>query len=253
MMAVGFQDVSKHYRERPAVTEFTLQVQPEERLVLLGPSGCGKTTVLRLLAGLIAPDHGQIAINDEVVAMDGRNLKGPEARALGMVFQDLALWPHLTVRGNLEFGLKAQGVPAAERQARICKTLGLMQLQGYAEAWPGDLSGGQQQRTALARALVLSPKLLLMDEPLSSLDFELNFQLRQELLRLQGELRFTLIYVTHNLEEAFDIATRIVVMKDGRIERIGDVSEIRAHFQQLLYQSAATANGDDTSRLPCPP
>jgi iron(III) transport system ATP-binding protein len=109
MTAVGIQGVCKHYRERPAVTEFTLQVQREERLVLLGPSGCGKTTVLRLLAGLIAPDSGQIDINGEVVAKDGRNLKGPEKRNLGMVFQDLALWPHLTVRGNLEFGLKAQG------------------------------------------------------------------------------------------------------------------------------------------------
>jgi ABC-type Fe3+/spermidine/putrescine transport system ATPase subunit len=150
------------------------------------------------------------------------------------------------VRGNLEFGLKAQGVPAAERQKRVCETLELMQLQSYPEAWPAGLSGGQQQRVALARALVLQPRLLLMDEPLSSLDFELNLQLRYELLRLQGELGFTLIYVTiyvtHNLEEAFAIATRVVVMKDGRIERMGDVSEIRAHFQQRLYQLAHRAN-----------
>ncbi len=247
-MAVGFQNVSKRYRERVAVTELSLRVPPGERLVLLGPSGCGKTTVLRLLAGLAAPDHGQIDINGEVVATDGRNLKGPEGRGLGMVFQDLALWPHLTVGGNLEFGLKAQGVPATERRRRIGETLDLMQLQSYAEAWPGDLSGGQQQRIALARALLLSPKLLLMDEPLSSLDVELTFQLRQELLRLQGELGFTLIYVTHNLEEAFDIATRIVVMKDGHIERMGDVSEIRAHFQQRLHQLAHRANKNPVPR-----
>jgi iron(III) transport system ATP-binding protein len=237
VMAVEFQNVSKHYRRRAAVTEFTLQVQPGERLVLLGPSGCGKTTVLRLLAGLVAPDSGVIEINSKIVAMDGRNLKGPEERGLGMVFQDLALWPHLTVSGNLEFGLKAHGVPAAERQKRIRETLDLMHLPSYAEAWPAELSGGQQQRTALARALVLQPRLLLMDEPLSGLDFELNLQLRQELLRLQRELGFTFIYVTHNLEEAFDIATRIVVIKDGRIERIGKVSEIRAHFQQLLHKT----------------
>lgn len=253
MMAVRFQDVTKHYRERMAVREFTLQVQLGERLVLLGPSGCGKTTVLLLLAGLVAPDRGQIDIDDEIVAVDGKNLREPQERGLGMVFQDLALWPHLTVSGNLEFGLKAQGVPAAERRRRIAETLDLMQLQDYAEARPGDLSGGQQQRTALARALVLSPKLLLMDEPLSSLDFELNFQLRQELLRLQRELGFTLIYVTHNLEEAFDIATRVVVMKDGRVERIGDVSEIRAHFQQRLHPLAAPANGYAMNRRPCLP
>ncbi|MGH8582553.1 MAG: ABC transporter ATP-binding protein [Gammaproteobacteria bacterium] len=235
-MAVRFQDVSKYYRERVAVTAFTLHVPVGERLVLLGPSGCGKTTVLRLLAGLVAPDRGQIDINEEIVAMDGGNLREPQERGLGMVFQDLALWPHLTVSGNLEFGLKAKGVLAAERRRRIGETLDLMRLQSYAEAWPGHLSGGQQQRTALARALVLEPKLLLMDEPLSSLDVELNFQLRQQLLRLQDELGFSLIYVTHNLEEAFAIATRIVVMKEGRIERIGDVSEIRAHFQQRLHQ-----------------
>jgi iron(III) transport system ATP-binding protein len=239
--ALTLQGVSKHYRERPAVTEFTLRVQPEERLVLLGPSGCGKTTVLRLLAGLVAPDRGQIDINGEVVAKDGRNLSEPQERNLGMVFQDLALWPHLTVKGNLEFGLKAQGVTAAERQKRIGKMLQLMQLQSYAEAWPAGLSGGQQQRVALARALVLQPRLLLMDEPLSSLDFELNLQLRHELLRLQGELGFTLIYVTHNLEEAFAIATRVVVMKAGRIDRIGAVAPIRAHFEELLRRTAILA------------
>ena len=258
-MAVGFQDVSKHYGERPAVTEFTLQVQPEERLVLLGPSGCGKSTVLRLLAGLAAPDRGQIDINGVLVAKDGRNLEGPEERSLGLVFQDLALWPHLTVRGNLEFGLKAQGVPAAERQMRIGKMLELMQLESYAEAWPARLSGGQQQRVALARALVLQPRLLLMDEPLSSLDFELNIQLRHELLRLQGELGFTLIYVTHNLEEAFAIATRVVVMKAGRIDRIGAVAPIRAHFEEMLRRTAAMVPEQAVpgafrwSRPTCPP
>ncbi len=248
MMAVRFQDVTKHYRERIAVREFTLQVQFGERLVLLGPSGCGKTTVLRLLAGLVAPDRGQIDIDGAIVAIDGENLREPQERGLGMVFQDLALWPHLTVSGNLGFGLKVRGISLTERRTRIEKTLALMQLQDYAEAWPGDLSGGQQQRTALARALVLRPKLLLMDEPLSSLDFELNVQLRQELLRLHGELGFTLIYVTHNLEEAFDIATRIVVMKDGCVERLGNVSEVRGYFQERLLTLAERANGDHLGR-----
>ncbi len=116
--------------------------EADQGLPLLGPSACGKTTVLRLLAGLVAPDRGRIDINGEVVAKDGRNLREPQERNLGMVFQDLALWPHLTVRGNLEFGLKAQGVPAPERQRRVWETLEVMQLQSYAEAWPAGLSGG---------------------------------------------------------------------------------------------------------------
>lgn len=234
MNIIEFKSVSKSYNAKRAIQDLTLEIEEGERIVVLGPSGCGKTTLLRLLAGFIPPDSGTIAIDGEVVAAEGRNLKEPEDRNLGMVFQDLALWPHLTVRGNLEFGLKARGVRASERSRRIREVLGLVQMEEEIAARPAELSGGQQQRVALARALVLQPKALLMDEPLSNLDYELNVRLRMEILRLQRQLGFTLLYVTHDREEAFDIGTRIVVMKAGRIERMGTVEEIRDHLSATL-------------------
>lgn len=234
MKILEFKKVSKYYSDRQAVKDFSMEVGQGERIVILGPSGCGKTTVLRLLAGFIAPDTGSIAINGETVAEGGRNFKEPEDRNLGMVFQDLALWPHLTVKGNLEFGLKAKGIATREREQRIHEILKLMQIEEYIHAAPASLSGGQQQRVALARALAMHPKILLMDEPLSSLDFELNVQLRKEILRIQQEIGFTLVYVTHNLEEAFDIASYVVVMKYGHINQAGPVKEIEEHFTKLL-------------------
>ncbi len=238
MPIISFDRVSKSYGDQQAVREFSLAVEKGERVVLLGPSGCGKTTVLRLLAGFLAPDAGRIEIDGEVVAADGRNFKEPEDRGLGMVFQDLALWPHLTVRGNLEFGLKAKGLPKRERAEKVREMLDLVQLVSYVDAKPADLSGGQQQRVALARALVLQPKALLMDEPLSSLDLELNLLLRREILRLQQSIGFTLIYVTHDRDEAFDIATRVVVMSRGELRWDGPPADARAYFVELAKQGA---------------
>jgi ABC-type sugar transport system ATPase subunit len=230
MKLIEFKNVSKKYSSHQAVNDFSVEIEKGERLAILGHSGCGKTTILRLLAGFIAPDSGSIVINDNVVASDGRVIKEPEFRNLGMVFQDLALWPHLTVKGNLEFGLKAKGIPAGERNKRIEDTLKLMQMEKYIHAKPAELSGGQQQRIALARALVLHPEALLMDEPLSNLDLELNIQLRNEIIKLHQQIGFTLIYVTHDREEAYEIATRIVVMEDGRIRLIGSANDIRDYF-----------------------
>ena len=224
-MLIEFQAVSKSYGGRAALRDFSLSVEAGERIVILGPSGCGKTTVLRLLAGFLAPDAGRITIDGELVAAEGRVLKEPEQRNLGMVFQDLALWPHLTVKGNLEFGLKARGLPKADREQRISGILKLVEMEEYADSRPAALSGGQQQRVALARALVVRPKALLMDEPLSNLDFELNLRLRTEILRLHRSLGFTLLYVTHDRQEAFEIGTRVVLMRSGAIERTGSVSE----------------------------
>ena len=214
----------------PAVKDFSLWLGKGERIAILGHSGCGKTTVLRLLAGFIAPDSGSISIGEEVVAADGEIIKEPEKRNLGMVFQDLALWPHLTVKGNLEFGLKAKGIPSKEREWRIKDILELTQMGKYIHARPAQLSGGQQQRVALARALVIHPQALLMDEPLSNLDLKLNVQLRSEIIKLHQELGFSLIYVTHDREEAYEIATRIVVMQDGQIKFIGSTQEVRKYF-----------------------
>jgi iron(III) transport system ATP-binding protein len=219
MTVIEFKSATKTYQGKAVLENFSLVVEPGQRVVIFGPSGCGKTTVLRLLAGFISPDSGSVLIAGQLVAADGKIIQPPERRNLGMVFQDLALWPHLTVEGNLEFGLKAQRVPKPERQRRIAEMLALVQMEAYRHARPAELSGGQQQRIALARALVLQPKALLMDEALSNLDEELNLHLRRELLLLHRQLGFTLIYVTHDHVEARDIGTQIVCMRKGRIER----------------------------------
>jgi len=223
MKIVDIDCVSKFYNGAKALENISLEIDEGERIVILGPSGCGKTTILRLIAGFIAPDTGSISIAGELVSRDGRIIRPPEQRNLGMVFQDLALWPHLSVKGNIEFGLKAKGLPKIERKHRICEALDLVGMGDLAARKPAELSGGQQQRVALARALVLEPKVLLMDEPLSSLDLELNVRLRKEILGLQEKLGFTMGYVTHDRNEAFDIATRVISMKQGRIEKIEKV------------------------------
>jgi ABC-type sugar transport system ATPase subunit len=180
-----------------------------------------------MLAGFIPPDKGKIKIDGVLVAADGVNLVAPERRGLGMVFQDLALWPHMTVKENLEFGLKAKGVLGSQREARIREIAGLVQMVDYLDTKPSTLSGGQQQRVALARALVLEPRSLLMDEPLSSLDYDLNLHLRAEILALHDKLHFALLYITHDRDEAFHIGTRIVVMNEGTIVRSGPAHSIR--------------------------
>ena len=227
MAIIAFNSVSKAYQGKTVLQDFSLVVEPGQRFVILGPSGCGKTTVLRLLAGFIAPDVGTISIDGRIVADTGKILQSPEERHLGMVFQDLALWPHLTVEGNLEFGLKAQGLPRSQRVQRIAAMLRMVEMDAYRRARPAELSGGQQQRVALARALVLEPKALLMDEPLSNLDEELSRHLRGQLLRLYERLGFTLIYVTHDRAEASDIATNIVYMRHGCVERAVPIEDVK--------------------------
>ncbi len=234
MSGIVFKSVSKSYNGRPAVRDFSLTISRGDRIVVLGHSGCGKTTVLRLLAGFITPDKGIIEIDGQVVAAEGKNVQEPEKRNLGMVFQDLALWPHLTVKGNLDFGLKAQRMPTRQRIQKIVEMLKLVHMETYIDSKPAQLSGGQQQRVALARALILRPKALLMDEPLCSLDLELSLRLRKEIIKLQREIGFTLLYVTHDRQEAFEIGSRIVIMNHGKIERIGPVNQIREDFKELL-------------------
>jgi ABC-type Fe3+/spermidine/putrescine transport system ATPase subunit len=228
--SLQLEGVAKVYGSRKALDGFSLEVGEGERVALLGPSGCGKTTALRLLAGFEAPEAGRVLVGVSVVAERGRIVVPPERRGIGMVFQDLALWPHMTVRGNLEFGLRAQGIPGHEREGRIHRMLARVELLEYADARPGSLSGGQQQRVALARALVLRPRALLMDEPLSSLDEELNLKLRGEILQLQGEFGFALLYVTHDREEAFALAERIVLVARGRALLDGVPHLIRSHL-----------------------
>jgi ABC-type Fe3+/spermidine/putrescine transport system ATPase subunit len=218
MSALEFQDVSARYVDRLALDKVSFRIDKGERVVIHGPSGCGKTTVLRLLAGFRAPDTGKVLVEGRVVAADKTILIGPEHRGLGMVFQDLALWPHLTVAQNLEFALKAQRLPAEIRNERMSGMLSRVQLQDLANAYPTRLSGGQQQRVAIARALVSQPVAVLMDEPLSSLDDGLKEELGAQLLDLHAQLGFTLVYVTHSKEEMRRIGTRAIRLREGRQE-----------------------------------
>ncbi len=185
---------------------------------MFGPSGCGKSTVLHLIAGLVIPDAGDILVNDELVATAKRSLREPQQRGVGMVFQDLAPWPHMTVRENIEFGLRAKRIPEKQRRQRVKEMVDLVGLDDYLSAKPGELSGGQQQRVALARTFAVAPRIVLMDEPLSNLDDALNLQLRKEILRLHSDLGFTLVYVTHNRDEAEALGARIIFLRHGRID-----------------------------------
>ncbi len=232
-MIVKIDNVSKSYNKTSIINSISLTIDKGERVVILGPSGCGKTTLLRMVAGFIHPDKGRIAIDGFTVANNGKCLIEPENRQVGMVFQDLALWPHMNVYENLAFGLKAKKVPKIEREKRIGTILEKVQMVHFKNTFPGNLSGGQQQRIALARALVMQPKILLMDEPLSNLDIDLNLLLRKEILRLQEELAITMLYVTHDRDEAFSLATRIVVMGGGEIQKTGTVKEISEYLSKL--------------------
>jgi ABC-type sugar transport system ATPase subunit len=216
MSAVEFHAVAKVYRAKRVIDALSFTIEAGERVVLFGPSGCGKSTVLMLIAGLVAPDAGEIRLAGKVVSTAGRIHAAPQSRGVGMVFQDLALWPHMSVAENIGFGLRARGVAAAECRKRIDDIANLVGLGDYLHVRPGELSGGEQQRVALARALVLKPQLLLMDEPLSNLDAALGRRLRAEILRLHAELGFTLVYVTHGGEEAREIGTRTIELGESR-------------------------------------
>jgi iron(III) transport system ATP-binding protein len=209
--------VSKSFGDRVAISQLSLHIERSERLVLFGPSGCGKTTILRLLAGLEVPEQGSIRIDGRVVASSGKNLVPPEKRDLGMVFQDLALWPHMTVQQNLMFGLAARRIEKREAKVRVREMLHRVGLEHRSEARPHQLSGGEQQRVALARALVTRPSVLLMDEPLSSLDDERKSMIASDLLGLHSQFGFTLVYVTHDRGETDLLASRVCQMRDGRV------------------------------------
>lgn len=220
MSMIEFRSVCKEYHERRVVDALSFRIEARERVVLFGPSGCGKSTVLNLIAGLVIPDSGDILIDNQLVATGKKNLREPRRRGVGMVFQDLALWPHMTVTENIEFGLRAQRVPRKERKQRVQEMVELVGLGDYLSARPGELSGGQQQRVALARTLAIAPRIVLMDEPLSNLDEALGEQLRREILRLQNELGFTLVYVTHSHNEADAIGARMIRLRHGRIDTV---------------------------------
>lgn len=214
---VSIRNISKRFGGHQALHGVSLDIVEGDVVVIVGPSGCGKTTLLRLIAGLEVPDEGEIWLNGNCMATSGRGLVPPYRRGIGFVFQDLALWPHLTVEGNLQFVLESARIPRGERSAKTLEVLRLVRIDQLARRFPHQLSGGEQQRVALARAVVGRPRLLLLDEPLSSLDPDLRATLRVELALLQRTLGITAVYVTHDREDAAALGGRIVQMREGRI------------------------------------
>jgi spermidine/putrescine transport system ATP-binding protein len=219
--AIAVERVSKRFGKAAAVRDVSLSIAEGEFFSLLGPSGCGKTTTLRMIAGFEIPDEGRIRLQ-------GRDVTSvlPSKRPVNMVFQQYALFPHMSIYDNVAFGLKVKGVPRSEHAGRVTEILRVVELEGLERRRPRQLSGGQQQRVALARALVNQPAALLLDEPLGALDVKLRKQMQLELKRIQHELGTTFVYVTHDQEEALAMSDRIAVMNGGVVEQIGDPREI---------------------------
>ena len=228
-------DISK---EETVLKEISLSIDKGEFITLLGSSGCGKTTTLRIIAGLETPDSGR-------VFLDGRDVTGlaPEARDVNTVFQNYALFPHMTVADNIGYGLKLKKTPKAEIKKRVSEMLDLVQLPGFEKRKPSELSGGQRQRVAIARALVNNPKVLLLDEPLGALDLQLRRAMQLELKKLQKKLGITFIYITHDQEEAINMSDRIAVMNQGTFEQIGTPDEIYNH-PQTSYVATFVGNAN---------
>jgi iron(III) transport system ATP-binding protein len=225
MAFIEIQNLGKSFGGFPALTDVSLAIGEREFVTFLGPSGCGKTTTLRLLAGFLEPDAGTITVSGRVLSSPARTVP-PEQRQMGMVFQNYAVWPHMTVFENVAFGLKAAKVARAEIQKRVAQTLVAVGLEGLEGRSPSQLSGGQQQRVALARSLVVEPATLLLDEPLSNLDAKLREHMRSELKSLQRRTGITFIYVTHDQAEAMALSDRIAVFRKGRLLQVGTPRDV---------------------------
>lgn len=226
MPGVTIENLTKRYGEVAAVDGLQLRVKPGELVALLGPSGCGKTTTLRLVAGFLKPDAGEIWVGDRCLSSPA-SVVPPESRRMAMIFQSYALWPHMTVAQNVAYGLRfKKGMARADRERRVREILKVVQLDGFEARYPGELSGGQQQRVAVARALVVEPEILLLDEPLSNLDANLREEMRFEIRRLHEAFGISTLYVTHDQGEAMVISDRIAVLHKGRVVQVGTAEEL---------------------------
>ncbi len=236
MSSLSISNISKRFGRQQVLSDLSLEIATGEFFFLLGPSGCGKSTLLRIIAGLETPDSGSIAV-------DGRDIGAtpPQKRGIGMVFQQYALWPHMTVEENIRFGLKAQGLPKPLQDERLRESLDLVRMSDFRNRYPHEISGGQQQRIAVARALALQPRILLLDEPLSNLDARLRDGIRNELRELHGQLGITIIYVTHDQDDALALATRMALLDAGRIVQQGTPEEL---YRRPTCTFSATFLGD---------
>ena len=217
MVSVRLENVTKRFDNVVALERISLDIREGEFFFILGPSGCGKSTLLRVIAGFYRPEGGRVLFGDRDMTE-----VPPHERNTGMVFQNYALWPHMSVWKNVDYGLSIRKVPQQERSDRVRDALQMVRMEGYADRSPNQLSGGQQQRVALARALVVEPDVVLMDEPLSNLDARLRLEMREQIQELQREIGKTMIYVTHDQKEALSMADRVAVMQMGRVAQVGD-------------------------------
>jgi iron(III) transport system ATP-binding protein len=233
MTFIEIRDLDKSFGSFPALKDINLDIAEKEFVTFLGPSGCGKTTMLRTLAGFLAPDRGTIHVDGRLLSSPAE-IVPPQQRRMGMVFQNYAVWPHMTVLDNVAFGLRIAKVDRRQVQDRVARVLEAVGLTGLEQRHPGQLSGGQQQRVALARSLVVEPAILLLDEPLSNLDAKLRERMRVELKSLQRRMGLTFIYVTHDQAEAMALSDRIVVFDRGEVQQIGEPREIYEHPANLF-------------------